>query len=118
MKNTFGNFLRRRRTAAGKTMGDLARHLGVSITYISDVERGYRAPLTRINIIKAAEFLGIDASPLLLAAAERQGAFTLNIDVRPKGRTVGASLMRTWEELSDEDFDEIAQILERKEKDQ
>ena len=116
MKNTFGNLLRRQRTAAGKTMGDLARHLGVSVTYVSDVERGYRAPLTRANIIKTADFLGIGPSPLLIAAAERQGAFALDADVGPRARAVGAALMRSWSGLSDQDLEEIAKILDRKEK--
>jgi transcriptional regulator with XRE-family HTH domain len=38
MASKFGELLRRLRKEKGKSMGDLARHLVVSVPYISDVE--------------------------------------------------------------------------------
>ena len=37
---TFGNMLRKERQLTETTLGALARHLGVSVTYLSDVEPG------------------------------------------------------------------------------
>jgi transcriptional regulator with XRE-family HTH domain len=56
----FGKQLRRLREAANKSMGDLARHLGTSVTFISDVERGkIPVPFSTENIQKIADFLGV-----------------------------------------------------------
>jgi len=93
-------------------MGAVARELGVTITYISDVERENRPPLTKERILQAAEFFGIDAEPLLGAAARSRGAFEL--DARPdrqKALEVGASLMRGWPDLTDDQLEQIATIV-------
>src|SRR5580700_8545048 len=59
MKNRFGNLLRKLRIESGRSIGEVARHLEVSTVYISDVERGVRAPLTAERILRAAQFLGV-----------------------------------------------------------
>jgi transcriptional regulator with XRE-family HTH domain len=95
-------------------MGDLARVLQVSVPYISDVERGRRCPLGPDKITKIAEAFGISADRLHAAAAVSRGAFELDAaSVTPKGREVGAALMRGWSHLTDEQLDEIARVLDR-----
>jgi len=111
MRRDFGKLLRLARQQAGKSMGDLAKHLGVSVVFISDVERGNRAPLTTERILQAAQLLGTDALPLLKAAAEERGAFALDANVSNKAREVGAVLMQGWATLKDEQLEQIAQIL-------
>ena len=70
----FGEMLRDARRKADKTLGQVARVLGVSVVYLSDVERGNRKPMTEDRIIKTAEFLEIaDASELLKAAIRERG---------------------------------------------
>lgn len=119
MRRRFGKLLRGERERSGKTMGDLARFLGVSVPYISDVEHGNRSPLTNERILRAAEFLGIDdPRPLLLAAGQDRGSFDLDAaTVSPKAREVGATLMRSWSDLSEEQLDEIARVLNGAERD-
>jgi len=96
-------------------MGELARHLGVSVTYVSDVERGTRAPLTSDRIAHAAAFLGVDASELLQAAAAARGAFELDASrARPKALEVGSALARGWADLTDEELDAIASLLSKR----
>lgn len=73
MAERFGTALRRHRREAGKTLGDLARLLGVSIVYISDVERGNRRPLSNERILKIAEFLGVQPRHLIKAADRERG---------------------------------------------
>lgn len=115
-ENIFGRLLRRLREDAGKSMGQLARHLEVSVTFISDVERGTRAPLTKSKILNAAQFLHIDPDPLLAAAAEYHGAIELALTEHTtrKAREVGAALMRGWEELSEEQLEGIERVLGKK----
>src|SRR5216684_8961857 len=111
MRSEFGDLLRKIRKRSGKTMFQLAQHLGVSVVFISDVERGNRAPLTTERILQAAQLLGTDALPLLKAAAEERGAFALDANVSNKAREVGAVLMQGWATLKDEQLEQIAQIL-------
>jgi transcriptional regulator with XRE-family HTH domain len=61
----FGDMLRRLRKAADKTLGEVARALGVSIVYVSDVERD--------KIMKVASILNTDPAPLVSAADQERG---------------------------------------------
>ena len=98
-------------------MGEVARHLGVSVTYVSDVERGVRTPFTPERIMQFARFLEIPATRterLLREAAACRGAFELGIEgagIGPKHQEVGAALMRGWSSLSDKDLERIEDIL-------
>lgn len=100
-------------------MGVLARTLGVSVPYISDVEHGRRAPLSRERIEQVAAFLEIDPTDLLLAAARHRGSVELeaNSDHR---RNTAAALARGWAQFDGNDLDEldrcVAGILSKKAK--
>jgi transcriptional regulator with XRE-family HTH domain len=114
MGRKFGSLLRERRKQVNKTMGDLAEFLRVSVPYISDVERGNRKPFSDQRIRDVARFLGTDAEDLIIASAEDDGGFRLEVlDQHPKSLEVGAALMRGWPELSDVQLEEIQQILRR-----
>lgn len=111
-KNGFGKLLRDCREAAEKSMGALARHLGVSVPYLSDVERGNRPPLVDERIANAAAFLNVDPKPLLKAAAETRGAFQLDAArVSPEHRQVGAMLARQWGAIPDDKLEQIRELL-------
>jgi len=69
----FGDMLRKLRKAADKTLGDVARALGVSIVYVSDVERGQRNPLSNEKIMRVAKILDTDPAPLISAADKERG---------------------------------------------
>jgi len=106
-RRSFGVLLRKYRKKVGKTLGDLADELDVSVVYVSDVERGNRAPLREDYIEVAARVLNADARELHRAAAEARGAFKLRAErVPPAAREVVAGLARGeqypdtfWEEL-------------------
>ena len=114
----FGKLLRRVREAAGVSMGALARYLEVSVTYLSDVERGTRAPLTSDRIEKTAGLLKLSPAKvreLDAAAGEARGYFELGITT-PTSREVGASLMRGWPRFGDAEFDKLMALLDELEK--
>ena len=73
MPERFGDVLRRARHDAEKTLGDVARLLGVSVVYVSDVERGNRRPFGNERILKIANFLDADPAPLITAADIERG---------------------------------------------
>ena len=110
--NSFGGLLKETRTAAKKSMGELARHLSVSVPYVSDVEQGSRTPLTKERIMAAARFLGADPTPLLEAAAKERGTYELEANtVTPTARRVGAALARGWKDLTDQELERIYRIV-------
>ncbi len=115
--NEFGKMLRQARTAAGISMGKLARHLEVSVTYVSDVELGKRAPLVVEKIRRAAELIGADAEPLERAATKVRRQYVLQgQNVSPTAQATGAALARGWAEMSDETLDRIRQLVEEEER--
>ena len=81
MAERFGDLLRKMRRAANKTLGDLARFLGVSVVYLSDVERGNRKPLSKDRIVKIADFLKDDPALLMEAADRERGV--IEYEIRP-----------------------------------
>ncbi len=109
----FGKLLRSFREAAGVSMGALARHLRVSVTYISDVERGTRAPLTSERIAQAADLMKLPPAQvreLDAAAGEARGFFELGI-TSPVAREVGATLMRGWPSYTDTELQKLMELL-------
>lgn len=116
METKFGRLLRRKRQEAGKTMGDLAKFLDVSVPYISDVERGNRKAFPEDRIMAIAGFLSTAPYDLIVAAAEDGGEYRLQFfQNHPKRAQVGAALMRRWTGLTDEQLIEIEKILGRQE---
>jgi transcriptional regulator with XRE-family HTH domain len=110
----FGKLLRSLREAAGVSMGALARHLEVSVTYLSDVERGTRAPLSNDRIQKTAELLSLPRDTvreLAAAAGDVRGYFELDI-TSPTSRDVGATLMRGWPSFGDAEFRRLMEVLD------
>lgn len=71
----FGELLRHLRRQADKTLGDVAKLLGVSVVYLSDVERGNRNPFSRGRILRIADFLNNADPAQLLEAADRERGF-------------------------------------------
>lgn len=90
MPDRFGEALRKRRREAGKTLSDVAKVLGVSVVYVSDVERGNRRPLNNDSIVKVAKFLNTDAAPLIKAADRERGI--IEYDIR-KARPLEADVV-------------------------
>jgi len=114
MIERFGDLLRRLRREADKTLGDVARELGVSVPYLSDVERGNRKPFTTERLIQLAMFLKVDAAALIEAADRERGI--IEYDIRRasplQADVVGglvAGLARGG--VSDEQLEDIRVIL-------
>ena len=116
MSQEFGRKFRRWRKEAGLTMGAVARELNLSIPYISDIERGSRPPPRAEILKKAARALGQDPFDVVIAAAQSRGGYELSSTPTPKHQEVGASLLRSWEDLSPEKLEEIERVLKGEER--
>ena len=55
----FGSFLKGKREARNVTLRELARKLEVSAPFLSDVEKGRSAPLTKERLERVAEILDL-----------------------------------------------------------
>ena len=103
--STFGTHLRDRRTHLGRTMGDVARQVGISVVYLSEMERGTKPPPGTDLATALARTLDILPETLLAEAAVSRGRFVLPVapgDVRRQ--ELGAALLRRWEHLTDEEI--------------
>ncbi len=81
----FGDVVRRRRLEARITLRAMARALGVSAAYISDIELGHRNPPQDEMLAKIADLLEIDRDRLeYLAVFSRR---RVSIDMRDKDRS-------------------------------
>jgi len=79
MLDRFGDQLRDLRRQKDKTLGDVARVLGVSVVYLSDVERGNRKPFGRDRVVQIAEYLEVAPDQLLRAADQERGRIEYDI---------------------------------------
>lgn len=95
---------------AGKTMGQVAREVGISVSYLSDVELDNRRPFGTDKIVAVARAIGADTKDLMQHALMARGSFLLESS-GPKAVEVGAALARSWSELSDEDLEQIRNIV-------
>ena len=83
-----GDALRRARLEQGRTLADVARAAGVSMQYLSEVERGRKDPSSEI-LAAVCDGLGIDLSDLLadvrlpLVAAPDRRASVVRVESIP-----------------------------------
>lgn len=113
MKESFGDFIRTCRRNRELTLQEVADELGVSVVYVSEVERGKRPPFVAERLEKLAKILHVDTR-LLKSAAMRERS-VIEFDPRRtslKQVEVLNSLARGG--LSDEQLDEILNIVQRK----
>lgn len=109
----FGQILRRLRSEKGKTMGQLARELGISVTFLSDVELGRRPPFPadRIDeVVRALSLSPSEATELVAASHERRG-LRLSAPSTAAAAEFSAALQRGWETFDDDTFRKLSELL-------
>ncbi|MDE1154846.1 MAG: helix-turn-helix transcriptional regulator [Acidobacteriaceae bacterium] len=79
MADSFGAMLRRTRRSANKTLSEMAEAAGVSIVYLSEVERGSKNPLSTDKILKIASALEVNPVPLIEQADQQRGIIEYHI---------------------------------------
>lgn len=115
MAKKFGKLLRSLREGKA-SMGELARHLGVAVPYLSDVENGRRPALNSTRIQAAAAFLGLgpkEISRLDECAAKEKKFFEIPTEgLDSRSMQLGASLARGFNQLSEEQKEMMEQMFE------
>ena len=108
----FGTILRSARERSGKSQADLARFLGVSVQYVSDVERSIRTPFARENLLAAAHFLDASAVGFVTGAAYWAEGFTLPLGVNRQRWDVASKLSARWDALTEEQLGAILDVID------
>jgi transcriptional regulator with XRE-family HTH domain len=112
----FGAKLRAARLAAGKSMSQVARAIGVTTVYYSEVEFGRKRPFSPVNIdfARLATELETDRRVLQQLAANERGTVELRLDgtaprVRRLALLLGSKLAEG--ELTDEEVQRLESVL-------
>lgn len=109
--NLFATALKQKRRAAGVTLGELARAVGKSVSYVSDVEHGRRNPFAPSEILAAAACLRADERELLDLAARSVGA--VRLEPKTDGeRALAVGLARRMHSLTAQEMRRIMEILD------
>ena len=102
--------MRKQRKLAGLTLGGLAKAVGVSTSYISDLEHGRRAPLKTEQILRIARALDCDPEGLLVAAAAARGEVTVSSkDSQRMNLAIGFA--RALDHMSPEQVEAMRKII-------
>jgi len=80
----FGRLVRRERMVRGIGLREMAKKVGVSPTYLSQIERGEFKPPTEDKVRKIAEIIGHDPDELLALAGRVASDLTEIIRRRPR----------------------------------
>lgn len=108
----FGPVLRALREQHEVTLRDLSNQLSVGLSYLSDVERGRRDPLSDTRIKQIAHFFGADPTPLLVAAMKERGRIVLNVAKKNKNRVHAALLLTLWwPQATNEEVEKLVALL-------
>lgn len=109
--NVFAQKLRYWRTRAGKSQGDVSRHLKCSRAYVSDVEAGKRGPMTEERIRAVSRLLDIQPSVLRDARAEVDGFWRLPVCQTPTHDRLASFFAATWKDLDEERLRQVEAIF-------
>lgn len=116
MAMDFGEQLRKVRERAGLTIGEVAKALGVTSAYVSDVERAVRKPFVPARIHAVAKLLKLsdeEHEGLLLLRGLEHGGFEIPYmdPFESRHNQVAAPLQRLWALLAPQQLDAIVSIV-------
>lgn len=117
MRRRFGDHARRARGRLDLSLKEVANALGVTITYVSEIELGRRNPPAPEMVSKWAHFLGEDEG--LFDALARLDRRKIELEVDPEKfdgaqSQFAVALARSWQDLTDDDFRVIHEALEKR----
>lgn len=114
--NQFGKMLRRERKERHWTLGDLAKKLGLSVPYLSQIETGVKPVQDNLveRAIRVLGLIGDDVNELRRAAALSASEYTIRVSdgADVEERALAASLASGFARLSPERREELRKIME------
>jgi len=105
----FGPTIRLLRQAKGISLRELARQLGVSPAFLSQIEAGRQHKIPRARIVQVAEMLGVSESYLLSTARQMHPELMKFMNETPEAAEFMIAAMRGG--LEGEDFTQLREII-------
>lgn len=106
-KNTFGEFLKQKRTDCGKTLRGFAAELGIAPAYLSDIEKGNRNPPEKYlqKMIELLKLTDTDVDTFYdLASVGKNGVYLDITEYIENTDTVRVALRRARDKNIQDDF--------------
>ena len=115
MSNQYGEHARRARLKLGKSLREVAKELGVSHTYLRDVEIGQRLPPINNRIEVHARVLGEDPRRMIRLGllARRSVRLTLEDGHSTKKNELAVILGDQWDQLTEIDAERLITVLDK-----
>ena len=110
---TYGELTRREREKKDYGLRQFAKLIGVSATYLSQIERDELPPPAEERVLKTAELLGLDKDELLARAGRVASELEEIIREKPKAT---ADLLRRIKKLSVGELDRLNRTLGKEKK--
>ncbi len=111
---TFAEHLRTLRVSRGRTLGEVAGWYGISVVYLSEIERDRKAPPNEALIEAIVSSLGGDVPKMLGLASVARGHFVLPVAVGDvQRRRLGTVLLERWAHLTDGEMERLIEVLDR-----
>lgn len=114
--NQFGKVLRRERKERQMTLGDLAKKLGLSVPYLSQIETGTKPVQDSIveKIVRELGLIGDDVNELRRAAALSVSEYSIRLkqEASADDRVLAASLASGFARLSPAKKEALRKIME------
>lgn len=101
-EKSFGEYLSQLREAKDVTLRELARKIGVSAPFLSDVEKGRRAPLTAERLELVASVLGLndtEKTEMYNIAGRQRNTIPPDLPEYIMGRDYVSAALRTARDL-------------------
>jgi transcriptional regulator with XRE-family HTH domain len=96
----------------GVTLGGLAKHLNVSIPYVSDVESERRGPFNENNLSRLSSLFGDLGIQLAENARRQRGRIELDIEAASEQKiATGLLLAEVWPNLTEGDAGRLKALL-------
>lgn len=113
--NQFGNLLRRERKEQSLTLGDLARKVGISVPYLSQIETGTKPAQDKLleRFVTELGLIGDDANALRRAAALSMGEYSIRMEdgADNDDRILASQLAAGFARLSHAQKDQFREIM-------
>ena len=117
MLTPFGKTVRKMRIDLGLTLKSMAEAMGMTSSYLSAIETGKRA-VTKPVLDSIIGYLNADEKQkekLISAARDSQQSVEISLSGKnAHAREVAIAFARSFDELNEEDFRNLRQILNRK----
>ncbi len=104
-------FIREKREESGLSMGQLAKGLGVTPTFISDIERGY-SKMKIERVPRLAQLLKVSVEEIDALLAAEKGSVTVPIKAVPPN-AYGAVAMLGRGNQSPQFWNELLELIEK-----